>query len=624
MSNFIGQSLGRYHILEQLGEGGMATVYRARDMRVERDVAVKVIRTEMLSSHALERVLRRFKREARALGKLSHPNIVGVIDYGEHEGMPYLVMEYLPGGTLKQKLAGKPILWQEAARLLAPIAKALQYAHEQGIVHRDIKPSNILLTQSGEPMLADFGIASILESEATTVDLTATGGVVGTPEYMAPEQGLKHASDARVDIYALGVILYEMITGRPPYRADTPLAVLLKKSTEPLPRPSRIVPNLPRNVEYALIKALQRDPKNRYQTASAFGLVLENLAVGKPVAEDRAGVPWINLKRLALPLAGIFAICLVGILGVIALVNVQKEFPAVPISPSAQTESVPVATSRASATISTVGFSSPPPSTEVDQGPSSGMTMILIPAGEFAMGGGNADSQAKPDEFPQHDVFLNQYWIDSTEVTAKMYMACVNAGVCNLDAFNERTTVDMLEFSDYYTNPEYENYPAVEVTWENAARYCEWAGKRLPTEAEWEKAAHGVESRLYPWGNQWLENALNFCDLNCLLEWHDGSANDKYKYRAPVGSFPSGASFYGLYDMAGNVWEWVADWYSESYYARSPSENPTGPLSGSDRVIRGGGWDSPAPSTRASKRFHKPPVFYSGSLGFRCASSIAP
>ena len=179
----------RYRIVSLLGEGGMATVYKAYDTRLETEVAFKVIRTEQFAPAVLERVLRRFEREAKALARLTHPNIVKVTDYGEHEGAPFLVMEYLPGGTLKHLLAeraGRPLPWEEAVRLLLPIARALHFAHQEGFIHRDVKPSNILITRSGEPMLSDFGIAKLLESEETT--LTGTGVGVGTPEYMAPEQ----------------------------------------------------------------------------------------------------------------------------------------------------------------------------------------------------------------------------------------------------------------------------------------------------------------------------------------------------------------------------------------------------------------------------------------------------
>ena len=280
MTNLIGQSFGRYHILEQLGEGGMATVYKAYDMRLERPVAVKVILP--MREHS-EKFLKRFEREAKSLAGLSHPNIVGVLDYGEHEGLPYIVMEYVPGGMLKEKL-GKPMGWKEAAKLLAPVARALAYAHSQKMVHRDVKPANILLTQSGEPMLSDFGVAKILKEEKP-LELTGTGtgaGVgVGTPEYMAPEQGMGKEVDGRTDVYSLGIVFYELVTGRKPYRADTAQAVLYKQMTEPLPHPKQYVGELPDGVVGVMLKALAKDPKDRYQDAGDFADALERLARGE-------------------------------------------------------------------------------------------------------------------------------------------------------------------------------------------------------------------------------------------------------------------------------------------------------------------------------------------------------
>jgi len=217
MTNLIGQSLGRYHILEKLGEGGMATVYKAYDTRLEADVAVKVIRTDKFTPEVLARALKRFEREAKALARLTHPNIVKVSDYGEYEGSPYLVMPYLPGGNLKAFLKQRGhLLWQEAVKLLLPIAEALDYAHSQNVIHRDVKPSNILLTERGQPMLTDFGVAKVLEEEAT-IDLTGTGMGVGTPEYMAPEQFQGKAIDGRADIYSLGIVFFETLTHRFPY-----------------------------------------------------------------------------------------------------------------------------------------------------------------------------------------------------------------------------------------------------------------------------------------------------------------------------------------------------------------------------------------------------------------------
>ena len=274
MTNLIGQYLGRYHILEQLGEGGMATVYKAYDTRLETDVAVKVIRTDTLAPSVLSRTLKRFEREAKALARLTHANIVKVSDYGEYEGHPFLVMPYLPGGNLKERLKKGVLPWAEAVYILIPIARALEYAHQQGVIHRDVKPSNILITDSGDPMLTDFGVAKVVEEEAT-VDLTGTAMAVGTPEYMAPEQATSKSIDHRVDIYALGIVFYEMVTGRKPYIADTPLAVLFKQASEPLPRPRQFASTLPDKVEQAILKALAKKPEDRYQTMDEFAVALE-------------------------------------------------------------------------------------------------------------------------------------------------------------------------------------------------------------------------------------------------------------------------------------------------------------------------------------------------------------
>ena len=267
MFTHFNKTIGRYHLIEPLGEGGMAVVYKAYDTHLECEVAVKVIRTENLPQSGVERALKRFEREAKAVARLTHPNIVKVTDYGEDDGKPYLVMPFLPGGTLKQLIKERgQIPWQEAARILIPIAEALAYAHSQGVIHRDIKPSNILLTSTGQPMLTDFGVAKIIEDEATQ-DLTGTSATVGTPEYMAPEQITSKTVDARADLYSLGVVFYEMVTGRKPFEADTPMAVMVMHSRDPLPRPSQFVRNLPSAVEQFLIKALAKNPNDRFQSA---------------------------------------------------------------------------------------------------------------------------------------------------------------------------------------------------------------------------------------------------------------------------------------------------------------------------------------------------------------------
>jgi serine/threonine protein kinase/WD40 repeat protein len=275
MDNLTDQMIKYYRVAEKLGEGGMASVYRAVDTRLGRSVALKIILPEIASEKAFRK---RFDREVRVLSQLSHPNIVGIIDYGEHEQTPYFVMEYLSGGSLKQRI-GQPIPFQEAARLLLPIAKALAHAHQQGIIHRDIKPSNILFSDSGEPMLSDFGVARMAQSKAITA-LTDTGFGIGTPEYMAPEQASGGEVDQRADIYSLGIVFYELLTGKRPFEGETPFATMLEHANAPLPRPRESVRRLPRAVEKALYKALAKDPADRFANMEAFAKVLEKLAQG--------------------------------------------------------------------------------------------------------------------------------------------------------------------------------------------------------------------------------------------------------------------------------------------------------------------------------------------------------
>jgi serine/threonine protein kinase len=290
MASLIGKSLGRYQIKEQLGQGGMALVYKAYDTRLERYVAIKIIRQDAFIPNMLDQVMKRFEIEAKALAKLAHPNIVPVYDYGEYEGAPYLVMQYISGGVLNLKRSS-PMPWQEAVHILLPIAQALAYAHEHNIVHRDIKPSNILLTEKDLPMLSDFGIAKILESEENAT-LTGAGMTIGTPEYMAPEQWTGQAGPLS-DLYSLGVVLYELVTGRKPYAADTPVAIMLKQINDALPSPRLFSPELPEGLENLLLKALAKKPEDRYPNMGEFAAALEKLAGGQTLP----AVEWLEARE---------------------------------------------------------------------------------------------------------------------------------------------------------------------------------------------------------------------------------------------------------------------------------------------------------------------------------------
>ncbi|PWH13561.1 MAG: hypothetical protein DDG60_10005 [Anaerolineae bacterium] len=276
-NNLEGQTLGKYRILQALGRGGMAQVYRAYHPQLDRYVAIKVLRADLLEQ---EEFLERFRREARAVSALRHPSIVQVFDFDVQDDLYYMVMELLEGDTLRARLnqyrvRGKCMPLAEVMHILTDVLNGLEYAHREGVIHRDIKPSNILLTRRGQAVLTDFGIAQILGATQYTI----TGALLGTLHYMSPEQGLKGTCDGRSDIYSLGIVLYEMLTGSTPFDAETPLAILLKHLNEPVPPPSRFAPSLPPVWDYITLKALSKDPAERFQSAAE---MLEQVMATQP------------------------------------------------------------------------------------------------------------------------------------------------------------------------------------------------------------------------------------------------------------------------------------------------------------------------------------------------------
>jgi len=262
--------------------------------------------------------------------------------------------------------------------------------------------------------------------------------------------------------------------------------------------------------------------------------------------------------------------------------------------------------------------------------PADGMVMVCVPAVEFEMGSdddevdyalqlcneyfGDCEREWFEDEQPVHTVALDGFWIDQTEVTNGQYRRCAEAGACDSLAESGSSTHD-----SYYGNSVYDDYPVIYVSWHQAAAYCAWAGARLPTEAEWEHAARGPQGRVFPWGDEFDGTRLNYCDANCEEDWADETVDDGSADTAPVGSFPAGASWCDAQDLAGNVWEWVADWCDDDYYNRSPSQNPTGPPSGECKVLRGGSWNSVAHHTRSANRLGPDPDQRFNTGGFRCA-----
>lgn len=268
------KKIGRYEIIDELGRGGMATVYRANDPRFEREVALKVLPRELLHDPQF-RV--RFEREAKTVAMLEHPFIVPVYDFGEEDGQPYFVMRYMTGGSLADRIRTTGTLTVvQAARIMDGLCLALDEAHQKGIIHRDLKPANILFDRAGEPSVSDFGIAKITQSQT---NVTA-GAMLGTPAYMSPEQAQGDTVDARSDIYALGIILFEMLTGRQPYEADTPMGVAVKHITEPVPHILDIKPDLPPGIEAIIEKAMAKDRYMRFQSAGEFSAALTGVAQG--------------------------------------------------------------------------------------------------------------------------------------------------------------------------------------------------------------------------------------------------------------------------------------------------------------------------------------------------------
>jgi len=344
--------------------------------------------------------------------------------------------------------------------------------------------------------------------------------------------------------------------------------------------------------------------------------------VGKPA-------PKFSLRSLVI--GGLAALFLLGGgLGLNYLFNNMPVPTETKISPTKTAASVPAtSTPRPTETLiptPTLGIGSTMLS-EKD-----GMVMLYVPAGEFTMGSDADDALAECQKYrsdcqrewfvneePPHAVSLDAFWIDQTEVTNKMYALCVEAGVCE-----PPKSLDSSMRASYYGNPDFDNYPVIYVDWNMANAYCEWAGRRLPTEAEWEKAARGVDGFVYPWGNEFDGAKTNFCDKTCKFDWADQNFDDGYADTAPVGSYGSGSSPYGAYVMAGNVWEWVSDWYQSDYYGTLGDNvsDPQGPSSGDSRVLRGGSWDTGSLNVRAAIRDGVDPSNSCNNLGFRCARSL--
>ena len=447
------QALGEGYAVEgKLGAGGFAVVYLVRDVNLKRPLAVKVLSPDVIASHS---VLERFRREAETIAQLSHPNIVPLHFIGQKDDLVYLVMQAIDGGSLADKLEReKRLSIEDASKMFGEIASALGHAHKRGVIHRDIKPQNVLLdAESGRALVTDFGIARTAEGGS----LTATGMVVGTPAYLSPEQVTGEPSDHRADIYALGVMMYEMLAGEPPFTGPTPTAVLMKRLGGPPAPLTTIRSDIPEQLSEVVMACLASDPNERIQNATD---IVKAITGQTPVSGAHTTSTRLKVTKPA-PKASTRTLAAVGFaLGILTVAAVGLILGTRP--------------------------KTPPPLPPVDGG------MVLIPAGEYMIGS-NEDAAASP----AHPVRIESFGIDTTEVTVGAYREYVRTGLVSVP----------------WSGAEPDSLlPVTRVTYAEAQGYCAWrhpGGGRLPREEEWEAAARGLEGRKYAWGRDWNASAAN-------------------------------------------------------------------------------------------------------------------
>ncbi len=539
----------RYRIVKLLGQGGFGAVYRAWDMNLERPVALK---ENLETGEAAER---QFKRETKMLVELMHPHLPRVFDYFSLPGQgQYLVMDYVEGEDLEQKLQMRaaPLEEKQVLEWIVQICDALVYLHSQQppIIHRDIKPANIRITPEGKAYLVDFGIAKVYDPQKRTT----VGARAVTPGYAPFEQYGGKTTDARSDVYALGATMYHLLTGvLPPESIDRIAGVEL--------RPIRqLNPHISPVTEACVMRAMAIMPEGRYASIKELQSELQRCLEAIETPPTQRVV--LTSQRGEI-LAGDTVVA-----------------PPAPLLRGAKEVVLKL-------------------SPEVE------MVFMHVPAGEFLMGSEESDQYADKDEKPQHKVYLDEYWLGKYPVTNAQYKVFVDVSGHAPPLHWKRGAVPKGR----------EDHPVVNVSWHDASAFCTWLSRatgekiRLPSEAEWEKAARGTDGRLYPWGNNPPSKKL--CNYGGLI----------IGTTTPVGRYsPQGDSPYECADMVGNVWEWVLDWYSETFYSKSPYKNPMGPASGKYRVLRGGSWSNYVVDfLRVAYRVNSSPEGTFNYFGFRCA-----
>jgi eukaryotic-like serine/threonine-protein kinase len=636
----LGQTIGNYEIVSPFGEGGMGELFLGRHRTLAREVIIKTIRTEDFSPRQIEHLRQRLEREAYIQSQLDHPNIVRVYDFIATEEATCMVMEYVPGRDLRRMIARETgaIMPARAIKLFKQILRSIDYAHHfiysdknghkhQGIIHRDLKPANILITPNDIAKVTDFGIVKLRGVKGGT----QMGFNPGTPEYMSPEQARGRELDHRSDLYSLGIVFYEMLTGNVPF-SDTGEGTsdyeIRRGHIELAPPPLRqfkgdIAPAL----EQIVLKSLEKDPDARYQTARDFYIVLEEFERTGAADFSRVAAPARNTLNDDGRGTGV-AIVDVTTLGfnehqtsaVSGLTEVSQSVNGRPYSNGAFTalereglqdyrrSPLPKADGTdktkwslilglAALTIlaAVIGWgaykrwaTTDPiiPGTVIPAG------MIRIQGGTFQMGRLDGNEYEKPVQ----SVTVRPFLIDETEVTNAQYQQFVDT-----DKHQPPSHWRDGHFADGE-----DTYPVINVSWDDAAAYAKWASKRLPTEEEWEFAARGTDGRLYPYGNDHKSN-------------YSSSADDSAPQLRPVKSYDAGRSPFGVYGMAGNVLEWTASDFK--LYAGSTLD-PTKDKNIGRKTTRGGAFNAKAEFQTATDRFFYPPSTKAEFIGFRCAKDL--
>jgi len=609
----IDKQLGDYKITRSLGKGGFGSVWQATSSDGNL-VALKVLNPQVLEN---EKVVRKFFHEAMILAKLDHPNICKLLEFFPDGNNYCIVMEYVKGTELKKLLQQQKILpFDLAFKIAKQTLEGFQYANNSGILHRDIKPANIMVDKHGNSKIMDFGIAKM--STAASHDTAAS---MLSIFYVPPERLDKSREiDARSDIYSLGLVFYEMFAGRRPFAATETAQIMFCHLNEIPEPPSKYAANLPPEVSHAILKALEKDPDDRFPDFKEF-----NNALGAPEGEIDDDTYTVDLDKGTI-LVGVDTFPVVDktkkplalIASVLAILAILGGGVYYFLTKGSAPSSVKTPT-----TIKQLPIDQPPIPGAVKNAkgfweikhPVDASAMVLIPSGEFTMG---SDKYAA--EKPVQQIYLDNYYIDKYLVTNRQFQKFVEETGYETDAEKEGAGMVRIgrrwkkvpgtnwKMPDGFATIEgKENHPVSQVSYNDALAYCQWAKKDLPTEAQWERAARGPSGWEYPWDKDPNDTLANFDNIVGTT--------------TPVDQYDKGQSYYGLHDMAGNVYQWAKDWYDTG---QRETVNPTGPESGTEHIIKGGSFTEGMESLRSANRDRYEPNYSSFLFGFRCACESIP